>query len=95
MLRGSKCYVDGLLITAIVCSVGHYFMDIIEFFPKYFHRFQQIQLQKYLSLQLKGLNLSPFVLETRMPPQCQQDTCERRDLEIDSNLCFSDLAEKK
>ena len=38
---------------------------------------------------VKGLNLPPLVLETRMLPH-QQDTCEKQDLSIEPNSCFSD-----
>ena len=41
----------------------------------------------------KCLNLPPLVLETRMLLQCQQDTYETQDLEIDPNSCFSDLSD--
>ena len=38
-------------------------------------------------------NLLPLVLETRMLSQHQQDTCERQDLKIQPNSCFSDLSD--
>ena len=33
------------------------------------------------------------VLETRMLPQCQQDTCERQYVKIDPNSCFAEFTE--
>ena len=35
---------------------------------------------KIFVITVKGLEPVTLVLETRMLPQCQQDTCERRDL---------------
>ena len=42
---------------------------------------------------VKGLNLLSLVLETRMLPQHQKDTCERQHLQTDVNSCFSDLSD--
>ena len=36
-----------------------------------------------------GPNLPPLVLETKTLPQCQQDSCEKHNLKIEPNLCFS------
>ena len=44
-------------------------------------------------LEYKGSNLPPLVSETRMLAERQQDTCERHDLQIELNSCFSDLLE--
>ena len=45
---------------------------------------------KIFVITVKGSNLPPLVLETRMLTQCQTDTFERWDLEIDPNSCFTD-----
>ena len=53
---------------------------------------------KIFAITVNGLEPAtrpPLVLETRMLPQHQQDTCARLDLSIDPNSCFSDLSDSQ
>ena len=60
----------------------------------FFTEFAEISDNKFMTLKgLEPATQPPLVSETSMLPQRHQDTCERQDLKIEHNSCFSDFTE--
>ena len=67
------------------------FIGVFPKLPKFFvPEFSEFRDKKFV-ITVKGFGpQSPLVLETSMLSQRQQDTCERWDISIEPNSCFSD-----